>query len=73
MTAAHLTNHRRNVMHENDHANNGNANSPDAHQDPNRDGRPQENPPGRERRKPGGPDFPLQSDPKEPDKPSSGS
>lgn len=57
-------------MHENDHARNGNATSPNAHQEQNKDRRPQEDPPGQDRRKPGGPVFPLQSDPKEPDKPS---
>jgi hypothetical protein len=45
-------------MHENDHANNGNANSPNAHQEPNRDSRSSENPPGNERRR-RVPDFPT--------------
>jgi hypothetical protein len=60
-------------MYENDHARNGKPNSPDAHQEPNRDHRPHENPPRPDRPKPGGPHFPLQSDPIEPDKPGSGS
>ena len=55
-------------MYENDHAPKPNATSPDAHQEPNR--RPQENPPGHDRPKPGGPVFPVQSDPDpEPEKP----
>ena len=49
-------------MHENDHARPGNATSPNAHQEPNR-GRPQENAPGQDRPKPGGPHFPVPEHP----------
>ncbi len=50
-------------MYEYDHARPGKATSPNAHEEPNRDRRPPENPSGQDRPKPGGPHFPVPEHP----------